>query len=184
MGVAVTKIWQRLIGKQEMRILMVGLDDAGKTTILYKVKLGEVATTIPTTDFYVDSAKCNNLSFTVWDVGGQDKIRPLWRNYYQGTNGLIFVVDSNDRDRIEDARGELNKMLNEDEMRDAVLLVFANKQDLPHAMTAAEMADKLGLHQLRHRHWFIQPSCATTGDGLYEGLGWLWRTIPSKRPKR
>ena len=69
-----------------------------------------------------------NLSFTVWDVGGQDKIRPLWRHYYQGTNGLIYVVDSNDRDRIEDAREELTKMLNEDEMRDAVLLVFANKQ--------------------------------------------------------
>ena len=68
------------------------------------------------------------MSFTVWDVGGQDKIRPLWRHYYQGTNGLIYVVDSNDRDRIEDAREELNKMLNEDEMRDAVLLVFANKQ--------------------------------------------------------
>ena len=73
-------------------------------------------------------ARYKNLSFTVWDVGGQDKIRPLWRHYYQGTNGLIYVVDSNDRDRIEDAREELNKMLNEDEMRDAVVLVFANKQ--------------------------------------------------------
>ena len=90
----------------------------------------------------------------VWDVGGQDKIRPLWRHYYQGTNGLIYVVDSNDRDRIEDAREELNKMLNEDEMRDAVLLVFANKQDLPNAMTAAEVTEKLGLHNLRHRQWF------------------------------
>lgn len=70
-----------------------------------------------------------NHALEVWDVGGQDKIRPLWRHYYQGTNGLIYVVDSNDRDRIEDAREELTKMLNEDEMRDAVLLVFANKQD-------------------------------------------------------
>eukprot|EP00435_Cladocopium_sp_Y103_P039580 s2267_g10.t1 len=126
------------IGKQEMRILMVGLDAAGKTTILYKLKLGEVVTTIPTIGFNVETVEYKNLSFTVWDVGGQDKIRPLWRHYYQGTNGLIYVVDSNDRDRIEDAREELNKMLNEDEMRDAVLLVFANKQDLPQAMTAAE----------------------------------------------
>ncbi|CAE7257444.1 ARF [Symbiodinium natans] len=180
MGLAFTKIWQRLIGKQEMRILMVGLDEmrilmvgldaAGKTTILYKLKLGEVVTTIPTIGFNVETVEYKNLSFTVWDVGGQDKIRPLWRHYYQGTNGLIYVVDSNDRDRIEDAREELNKMLNEDEMRDAVVLVFANKQDLPNAMTAAEVTEKLGLHNLRHRQWFIQSACATTGDGLYEGL--------------
>ncbi|OLP91302.1 ADP-ribosylation factor [Symbiodinium microadriaticum] len=170
MGLAFTKIWQRMIGKQEMRILMVGLDAAGKTTILYKLKLGEVVTTIPTIGFNVETVEYKNLSFTVWDVGGQDKIRPLWRHYYQGTNGLIYVVDSNDRDRIEDAREELNKMLNEDEMRDAVLLVFANKQDLPNAMTAAEVTEKLGLQNLRHRQWFIQSACATTGDGLYEGL--------------
>merc|ERR1711920_944456 len=122
-----------------------------------------------------------NISFTVWDVGGQDKIRRLWRYYYQGTQGLIFVVDSNDRDRIEDAREVLNKMLNEDEMRDAVLLVFANKQDLPNAMPAAEVTEKLGLQNMRNRQWFIQSACATTGDGLYEGLDWLSRTLGSKK---
>lgn len=67
----------------------------------------------------------------MWDVGGQDKIRPLWRHYFQNTQGIIFVVDSNDRDRIGEAREELQRMLNEDELRDAILLVFANKQDLP-----------------------------------------------------
>ena len=76
----------------------------------------------------------------VWDVGGQDKIRPLWRHYYQNTQGLIFVVDSNDRDRVDDAKEELHRMLNEDELRDAVVLVFANKQDLPQAMPAAEVS--------------------------------------------
>jgi len=177
MGLAITKLWDRLISKQDMRILMVGLDAAGKTTILYKLKLGEVVTTIPTIGFNVETVEYKNLNFTVWDVGGQDKIRPLWRHYYQGTNGLIYVVDSNDRDRAEDAREELTKMLNEDEMRDAVLLVFANKQDLPNAMTAAEVTEKLGLHNLRSRQWFIQSACATTGDGLYEGLDWLSRTL-------
>merc|ERR1712048_1268239 len=107
-------------------------------------------------------------------------IRPLWRHYYQGTCGVIFVVDSNDRDRSEDAREELTKMLNEDEMRDAVLLVLANKQDLPHAMTAAEVTEKLGLSKLRNRRWFVQPAGATTGDGLYEGLDWLSRTLSSR----
>merc|ERR1711987_21555 len=138
------KLFKGLIGKREMRILMVGLDAAGKTTILYKLKLGEIVTTIPTIGFNVETVEYKNINFTVWDVGGQDKIRPLWRHYFQNTEGLIFVVDSNDRDRIEDAREELTKMLNEDEMRDAVLLVFANKQDLPHAMNPAEITDKLG----------------------------------------
>jgi ADP-ribosylation factor protein 1 len=148
-----SKVWERLFGKQEMRILMVGLDAAGKTTILYKLKLGEVVTTIPTIGFNVETVDYKNISFTVWDVGGQDKIRPLWRHYYQNTQGLIFVVDSNDRDRIEAAREELHKMINEDELREAVILVFANKQDLPNAMTAAEVTDKLGLHSLRSRNW-------------------------------
>jgi ADP-ribosylation factor protein 1 len=127
MGSMFSKIWARFLGKKEMRILMVGLDAAGKTTILYKLKLGEVVTTIPTIGFNVETVEYKNISFTVWDVGGQDKIRLLWRHYYQNTQGLIFVVDSNDRDRIDDAREELHKMLSEEELRDAVLLVFANK---------------------------------------------------------
>ena len=92
------------------------------------------------------------------DVGGQDKIRPLWRHYYQNTQGLIFVVDSNDRDRVTEARDELMKMLQEDEMRDAILLVFANKQDLPNAMSAAEITEKLQLNTLRNRQWYMLTS--------------------------
>merc|ERR1712050_528705 len=96
MGVFMSRVWERMLGKHEMRILMVGLDAAGKTTILYKLKLGEVVTTIPTIGFNVKSVEYKNINFTVWDIGGQDKIRPLWRHYYTGTNGLIYVVDSND----------------------------------------------------------------------------------------
>ncbi|KAJ4834181.1 hypothetical protein Tsubulata_018870 [Turnera subulata] len=180
MGLSFTKLFSRLFAKKEMRILMVGLDAAGKTTILYKLKLGEIVTTIPTIGFNVETVEYKNISFTVWDVGGQDKIRPLWRHYFQNTQGLIFVVDSNDRDRVVEARDELHRMLNEDELRDAVLLVFANKQDLPNAMNAAEITDKLGLHSLRQRHWYIQSTCATSGEGLYEGLDWLSNNIASK----
>jgi len=174
-------------GKTEMRILMVGLDAAGKTTILYKLKLGEVVTTIPTIGFNVETVEYKNISFTVWDVGGQDKIRPLWRHYYQNTQGVIFVVDSNDRDRIDDskdyehsAKEELNRMLAEDELRDAVLLVFANKQDLPNAMKVQEVTERLGLNKLRNRQWYIQGTSAPTGDGLYEGLDWLSATLGKK----
>merc|ERR1712046_177207 len=100
---------------KEQRILMVGLDAAGKTTVLYKLKLGEVQATIPTIGFNVETVEYKNIKFTVWDIGGQDRIRKLWRHYYLGTNGVIFVVDSSDRDRMDDAREELAKMLGEDE---------------------------------------------------------------------
>merc|ERR1739849_52904 len=106
--------FDKLSQKKDCRILMVGLDAAGKTTILYKLKLGEVVTTIPTIGFNVETVEYKNISFTVWDVGGQDKIRKLWRYYYENTQGLIFVVDSNDRALVEDARDELTKILNEE----------------------------------------------------------------------
>uniref|UniRef100_A0A646QHG3 ADP-ribosylation factor n=1 Tax=Hemiscolopendra marginata TaxID=943146 RepID=A0A646QHG3_9MYRI len=180
MGLTLSSVLTRLFGKKQMRILMVGLDAAGKTTILYKLKLGEIVTTIPTIGFNVETVEYKNICFTVWDVGGQDKIRPLWRHYFQNTQGLIFVVDSNDRERITEAQEELQKMLQEDELRDAVLLVFANKQDLPNAMSAAELTDKLGLNQLRGRRWYIQATCATQGYGMYEGLDWLSNELSKK----
>lgn len=180
MGLTLSSVFSRLFGKAQVRILMVGLDAAGKTTILYKFKLGEIVTTIPTIGFNVETVDYKNISFTVWDVGGQDKIRSLWRHYFQNTQGLIFVVDSNDRERISEAKDELMRMLQEDELRDAVLLIFANKQDLPNSMTAAEITDKLGLHTLRNRQWYIQSTCATTGDGLYEGLDWLSNQVDKK----
>ncbi|KAJ1809842.1 Arf GTPase arf1 [Coemansia sp. RSA 2523] len=180
MGISFSSLFQSLFGKKEMRILMVGLDAAGKTTILYKLKLGEIVTTIPTIGFNVETVEYKNISFTVWDVGGQDKIRPLWRHYFQNTQGIIFVVDSNDRDRIPEARDELQRMLNEDELRDAILLVFANKQDLPTAMNNDEIVDSLNLGTIRNRQWYIQKTCATSGEGLYEGLEWLSENLKSR----
>jgi small GTP-binding protein len=174
------KLFDTLFGKKEMRILMVGLDAAGKTTILYKLKLGEIVTTIPTIGFNVETVEYKNISFTVWDVGGQDKIRPLWRHYFQNTQGLIFVVDSNDRERFNEARDELNRMLQEDELRDAVVLVFANKQDLPNASSAGQLSEMLGLSTMKNRQWYIQATCATSGDGLYEGLDWLSNALKGK----
>ncbi|KAJ9472404.1 ADP-ribosylation factor 1 [Diplonema papillatum] len=183
MGGTISSLFKNLFGKQDARMLMVGLDAAGKTTILYKMKLGEIVTTIPTIGFNVETVEYKNIKFTMWDVGGQDKLRPLWRHYFQNTNGVIFVVDSNDKDRVAQARDELQKMLAEDELRDACLLVFANKQDLPNAMSTAEVTDKLGLHSLRQREWYIQGSCATTGEGLYEGLEWLATAVKSSGKK-
>ena len=150
------KILSKVFGNKEMRILMLGLDAAGKTTILYKLKLGQSVNTIPTVGFNVETVTYKNVKFNVWDVGGQDKIRPLWRHYYTGTQGLIFVVDCADRDRIDEARQELHRIINDREMRDAIILIFANKQDLLGAANASSIAEGLGLHTIKDRAWQIQ----------------------------
>lgn len=131
MGGQLSKMMGKIFGSKEMRLLMLGLDAAGKTTILYKLKLGQDVTTIPTVGFNVETVTYKNVKFNVWDVGGQDKIRPLWRHYFSGTQGLIFVIDSCDRARMDEARQELHRIINDREMKDSLLLVFANKQDLP-----------------------------------------------------
>ena len=173
MGFFFSKLWSKLTKNKEVRMLMVGLDAAGKTTILYQLKMNETVKTIPTIGFNVETLDYKGLNFTVWDVGGQDKIRVLWKHYYQNTDGLIFVVDSNDKDRVEDAAEELKKMLAEEELKDCVVLVMANKQDLKDAMTPNDVTEKLGLSQLKGRQWLVQGTSATTGQGLKEGLDWM-----------
>ncbi|KAI3626541.1 hypothetical protein CBS9595_001902 [Malassezia furfur] len=156
---------------------MLGLDNSGKTTILYKLKLHKSVSTIPTVGFNVETVTYKNTKFNIWDVGGQDKIRPLWRHYYTGTQGLVFVVDSRDRPRLDEARQELHRILSDREMRNSVLLVLANKQDVAGAISPSELTDKLALNTLQDRTWFVQPCCATSGEGLVEGLTWLSQNI-------
>lgn len=182
MGLWLAKLFSGLTGKKDLRILMVGLDAAGKTTILYKLKLGELVTTIPTIGFNVETIEYKGICFSVWDVGGQDKIRPLWRHYYHNTEGIIFVVDSNDRERVALARDELHKMLAEEELQDAAVLVLANKQDIPGALSAGDLMKGLDLGSVGgNRKWHVQPTIATSGEGLYEGLCWLKETLESKK---
>ncbi|KAF2122715.1 ADP-ribosylation factor family-domain-containing protein [Lophiotrema nucula] len=196
MGASISKMMNKIFGSKEMRLLMLGLDAAGKTTILYKLKLDQDVTTIPTVGFNVETVTYKNTKFNVWDVGGQDKIRPLWRHYFSGmlgvhdsvlstgrqasarTQGLIFVIDSNDRDRIDEARTELARIIQDREMKDALLLVFANKQDLQGAMRPKEVSDRLQLEKIAKDHvWKVEPSCATTGEGIFEGLAWLSNNV-------
>ena len=160
---------------------MAGLDGAGKTPILYQLKMGETVKTIPTIGFNVETLDYKGLIFTVWDVGGQDKIRVLWKHYYENTDGLIFVVDSNNRDRIEDAGEELKKMLAEEELKDCAVLVMANKQDLNGALSPNGIADKMRMEQLKGRSWFVQGTSAVTGQGLKEGLDWLTGVLLKKK---
>ncbi|KFY15356.1 hypothetical protein V491_05711 [Pseudogymnoascus sp. VKM F-3775] len=178
MGGQISKMMGKIFGSKEMRLLMLGLDAAGKTTILYRLKLNQDVTTIPTVGFNVETVTYKNVKFNVWDVGGQDQIRPLWRHYYSGTQGLIFVIDSSDRDRIDEARRELHRIITDAEMKDSLLLVFANKQDTKGAMSPKEVTEALELTtKLKDKIWFVAPSCATTGEGLFEGLAWLSSNI-------
>ncbi|RAO64716.1 uncharacterized protein BHQ10_000728 [Talaromyces amestolkiae] len=184
MGGSVSKLMGKIFGSKEMRILMLGLDAAGKTTILYKLKLNQDVTTIPTVGFNVESVTYKNVKFNVWDVGGQDKIRPLWRHYYSGTQGLIFVVDSSDTARLSEARLELHKIINDREMKDALLLVFANKQDTPGHLSPEEITNALQLNKLKDRLWYVVPSVATEGTGIFEGLAWLSNNVKTPAPPK
>jgi len=177
MGPWVSKIKSLFgVGKRDQRIVMLGLDAAGKTTILYKLHLGEVIVSIPTIGFNVETIEFKNLKLTMWDVGGQHRIRPLWRHYFQNTDAMIFVVDASDRERIEEAREELYRCLEDDLLKNAPLLVFANKIDMPKSMQAKEIVSGLGLDKMR-RQWHVQESVAVKGDGLYEGLDWLSKAL-------
>jgi len=161
-------------GSGERRVVMPGLDASGKTTILYQLRLGEVVSTIPTIGFNVETIHYKNIRLTVWDVGGQDKIRPLWAHYFQYSQAVIFVIDSADLERLDIAITELNKIIaNETLERDCRFLIFANKQDLPTALPPEKIKEKLDLSKLPINRWHIQGCSAANGEGLYEGLDWL-----------
>lgn len=115
--------------------------------------------------------------FQVWDLGGQTSIRPYWRCYYPNTDAIVFVVDSADVERMNVAKGELAAMLEEDELNDSILLVFANKQDQKGALNAQQISDALGLPEVRNRQWSIQETSALQGKGLFEGFDWLVQCI-------
>ncbi|EOD50817.1 putative adp-ribosylation factor 1 protein [Neofusicoccum parvum UCRNP2] len=210
MGGWVSRLTSLVWAKKEIRILILGLDNAGKTTLLYRLKIGEVVTTIPTIGFNVESVTYKNLNLNVWDLGGQTSIRPVravspllprnplfrelsrtaelrtltflprlqyWRCYYSNTAAVIFVIDSTDIDRLGTAAEELAAMLSEEELRDAALLVFANKQDQPGAKGAGEISEALKLAELRDRNWSIVACSAIDGRGVDEGMDWLTTTI-------
>ena len=175
-------MWDKLFktGK-DVRMCMIGLDAAGKTTIMYKMKFGETAKTIPTIGFNVETLVYKKLTITLWDIGGQDKIRDLWKHYYENTEAIIFVVDCGDVDRIDLATEELNKTLDEDCLKGAPLLIYANKQDLPGALSPNEVIDKMGLRKIKGREWIVQGTSALDGKGLNEGLDWMGAALQKRK---
>lgn len=170
MGLLASKLKELFSSSEPTSVLMLGLDAAGKTTVLYHLKLGDFISSVPTVGFNVEVVKINKTSFTVWDIGGQTKIRAMWHQFYANTNGLVFVVDSSDRERISEACNELRSILKDPAMLDVPVLVLGNKSDLPEAMDEQELGFRLRLHEIKAKNWSIQMSVATTGEGLVEGF--------------
>ncbi|XP_003403201.1 E3 ubiquitin-protein ligase TRIM23 [Bombus terrestris] len=166
--------------KIDMRVVILGLDGAGKTSILSAIRgITLSGPPIPTIGFNVESLEYKNLVFTLWDVGGQQKFRPLWKHYYHNTQAVIFVVDASDRSRFEEAQNELSKIVNERELKDALFLIYANKQDLAGCASVEELTDILCLQKLCcGRAWHIQGSSSLTNAcGSTQGLDWLTQQL-------
>ncbi len=156
---------QTILLSSEHKICIVGLDNAGKTTILYQFLMNEVVHTSPTIGSNVEEVVWKNIHFIMWDLGGQESLRAAWNTYYSNTEFVILVVDSTDRERLSVSRDELHRMLGHEELSRANILVFANKQDVKGCMSAAEISKQLNLQSMRKHKWQIQACCALSGEG-------------------
>lgn len=152
---------------------MLGLDLAGKTTILYRLKRNKFVNTNPTTGFNCEPVLNKEVIFNLWDIGGKNHLRSSWKYYYENSRVLIFVVDSSDLQRFDEAKKELNRLLKENELEDCPLLVFANKQDLPNSIKTDELTNLLELNKISDRKWHILATNAVSGEGLLQGLDWI-----------
>lgn len=165
---------------KEMRVLFLGLDNAGKTTILKKLNNESISDISPTLGFNIKSLIIDGYTLNIWDVGGQRTLRPYWRNYFESTDGVVWVVDSSDRMRMNDCRNELMELLHEERLAGATLLVFANKQDLAGSMQLEEIRDALELQSIISHRWVIYPCSASTGENLNDGMNWLVKEVAKR----
>ncbi|XP_025007432.1 ADP-ribosylation factor-like protein 3 isoform X1 [Gallus gallus] len=166
---------------QEVRILLLGLDNAGKTTLLKQLASEDISHITPTQGFNIKSVQSQGFKLNVWDIGGQRKIRPYWRNYFENTDILIYVIDSADRKRFEETGQELAELLDEEKLGGVPVLIFANKQDLLTAAPASEIAEGLNLHTIRDRVWQIQSCSALSGEGVQDGMNWVCKNVNAKK---
>eukprot|EP00746_Dinoflagellata_sp_MGD_P022265 gnl/MRDRNA2_/MRDRNA2_152072_c0_seq1.p1 gnl/MRDRNA2_/MRDRNA2_152072_c0~~gnl/MRDRNA2_/MRDRNA2_152072_c0_seq1.p1 ORF type:complete len:183 (-),score=43.41 gnl/MRDRNA2_/MRDRNA2_152072_c0_seq1:3-551(-) len=163
--------------EREFRILVLGLDNAGKTTILKKLSDDDISSIMPTQGFNIKSLMHEGFKLNVWDIGGQKTIRPYWSNYFESSDALVYVIDSSDRRRLQESGSELNELLQEDKLAGIPLLVFANKQDLVQALPADQISDDLKLSEIKDRTWTIQACSAKAGEGLQEGMEWVVKCL-------
>jgi ADP-ribosylation factor protein 1 len=160
--------------QKETGILILGLDNAGKTAVLYALQLGEALEyTVPTIGFNVETVTVGNMNIKMWDIGGQTKLRELWPHYFEQANGVVFVVDSNDIDRMDLVRDEIHTLISNKELVGKPFLILANKQDLPLAMKKENMIKRLRLDTVHSSQWHIIECCAIKNKKLKYGFEWL-----------
>ena len=155
----------------DKKILFLGLDNAGKTTLLFKIKDDEFKDTVPTVGLNVEQITYKDMTLTLWDVGGQ--ARKLWKHYYDKVDGVIMVIDSADSDRMKIVKDELSKIVIEPGLETVPILVLANKQDLDSALSKAEISELLSMKDIQRKNLIFHSCSAKTGDGLWEGLAKL-----------
>ncbi|MHA1270273.1 MAG: ADP-ribosylation factor-like protein [Candidatus Helarchaeota archaeon] len=167
--------------KKNIKMVMIGLDNAGKTSILNYLKSGEMTQTIPTIGVNYESVKFKNLLFNCYDIGGQVAFRQFWGEAVQDCNALLFVMDSADRQRIEEVKKEFTSIVNEFLPPKVPILILSNKIDIEGHMTEAEIANTFNMPELEKRTWHIQETSVITGYGLVEAFIWLYQQLTGKK---
>jgi ADP-ribosylation factor-like protein 5B len=174
MGFLFSKMWGMMASDRQYKTIVLGLNNAGKTSVLYSILLGKLVPTQPTLGSNVEEFTYRNLKFVAWDLGGQELLRHSWSLFYANTDAVIVVVDSADPSGFPVIRAEIGKLLQHPDLENACLLVFANKQDLEGALPPQEVATALGLAEVVTKHqWTIVGCSALKQTGLNEGLGWI-----------
>ena len=173
------QIWSRVewlweTFNKETSILVLGLDNAGKTATLYAMHLGEAMPyTVPTVGFNIETVKVKNIDIKMWDLGGQDKFRSLWPHYFEQTDGIAFVLDSNDIDRLDLVKEEIHALISHKDLVSKPFLFLANKQDLPNAVSKEKLIEKLNLNAIKTSEWYIIECAATKNERAKIGFEWL-----------
>ena len=158
--------------RNNFKIIILGIQNAGKTTILYRLSLGQLIKTTPTIGSNVEEITYNNVKFQAWDLGGQESTRSVWDVYFINADAIIYVIDSHD-ENYEESKNQFYKLLVNETLKDAVILIFANKQDLPGSKNINEIINIYNLTEIKNHIWHIQPCSAQTGEGLITGIKWL-----------
>ncbi len=158
--------------RNNFKIILLGIQNAGKTTILYRLSIGEFVNTTPTIGSNVEEINYNNVKLQAWDLGGQESTRSVWDVYFVNTDAIIYVIDTHD-ETYDDSKTQFYKLLSNETLKNAVILIYANKQDLPGAKSVAEIIQIYELDTIKDHIWHIQPCSAQTGEGLITGMKWL-----------
>ena len=158
--------------RSNFKIIILGIQNAGKTTILYRLSLGQLVQTTPTIGSNVEEISYNNVKLQAWDLGGQESTRSVWDVYFVNTDAIIYVIDSHDTN-YDESKTQFYILLENEALKNAVILIYANKQDLSGAKSVNDIIQIYELNKLKDHVWNIQPCSAQTGEGLITGMKWL-----------